>query len=388
MIAERASRLRAPQSIAISREAKALRAQGVDVIDLSIGQPDFPPPLNGLDLNRLASDSVAHAYGASDGAPALRAAIARYNAQKHGLDIQPENVIVTAGSKIGILYALVALADPGTSAIVPKPCWLSYDDLCFWANIDVEVVDATAEEQLLPGVQRILGAVSGSTRVAFLNSPNNPTGRCYRAEEITELYRGMRDHNVALILDAIYDDFDFYGHGLRLADLGGPSFPSGLVYVHGFSKLFSMAGHRIGYIVAEAEIIERLSIIQAQLMTCPSTFSQQMATNMMLDLDDGYIGQIRQTYLERAEAIASLLSDAGIGFCKPEGAFYLMMDTSFIDPVSMNACTRILKEASVALVPGSAYGTCADGFSRMSLTADTATLKQAVTRILELGKPG
>lgn len=387
MLSNKVTQLGFPKSIAVAEAAANLKSQGVDIIDLSIGQPDFFPPISMTQLESCFHEAQAHRYSNSLGLGNLRDIIAKQLSIKHKVSLQSEQVVITPGAKSALYYLLASLVDKDSTVIVPEPSWLSYTSLAGWNENKIVTLAGTESERFLVSNEAILNAVDNhSAKVVLINSPINPTGVAWPIDQLRELYNELCRRKVFMILDAIYDDFLFSERSVLLSDFSKDEIPKYLVYVHGFSKTFSLSGHRLGYVVASREIVTGVGRVQSQLNTCPSTFSQYLAIEMLSNLEQHYYDKIRDTYSSRSHLAQKQLSESGIEYIEPDGTFYLMMNSDFIAPKSVQAASIILDKCNVAVVPGEAYGKCTDGYVRLSLIQPKELVLEALSRIAALKK--
>lgn len=386
MFSKKVRSLQLPKSIAIANLANQMKVQGINVIDLSIGQPDFSPDLSSIDIAGIIDDKASHHYSSSHGIEALREEILRLMERKHHVDyIGVKNIIVTPGAKLAIHYIIECLVNPGDSVILPEPTWLSYVDLIKWSKGEARIISGEGEQEFLCSVDDILDGITENTKIVLINSPVNPIGKIWSVESIKRLYLELSSRKIFLVIDAIYDDFDFYKKCFNFSDLILTSFPNYLVYIHGFSKTFAMPGHRLGYIVADEVLVQTLVKLQSNLMTCPSTISQVIAVEMLKNIDvDHFIATQLKVFNNRREIAEEFLVKAGLDYIPPEGAFYLMLKVDFISNDSVVSAKVILEECFVAVVPGIAYGQSVSLFVRLSLVQSASDILEALTRILSL----
>lgn len=386
MLSNKVDKLSLPQSIAIANEADKLKGQGIDIIDLSIGQPDFSPDLSRVDIKNLLNQRSPHLYSSSNGILALRVDIVSLLEKKHCVDyIGLKNIIVTPGAKLGLHYLVESLINPGDSVVLPEPSWLSYVDLIHWSKGEARVIHGRVDKKFLCSIEDILNTVTSTTKAVLINSPVNPTGQIWSIVDIKRLYFELASKNVFLIIDAIYDDFDFYNECFNFSKLDLTSFPQYLVYIHGFSKTFAMPGHRLGYIVANEFLVKALSSVQSNLMTCPNTLSQEIASEMLRSIDvDKFIASQVKIFNDRREFAELFLSENSFEYIPPKGGFYIMLKVDFISFDSIVSAKIILEECHIAVVPGIAYGKSMSEFVRLSLVQSTSDILKALKRILML----
>ena len=370
--------MKQPASIEISQKAQELKSRGVNIIDLSVGQPDFQPPINANIMHKVLSQENHSGYSSPFGIPELRTLISTYVNQKHDTSLSAGNIIVTPGAKLGLLYTINALCPRDSQIIIPEPCWLSYQELARYSGVNIKTVPSIAINRFIPTLANILAAIVPSTKAVLINNPVNPSGVCWPSSLLRNLLTELKKRNIYLILDAIYDDFDFHQKIETLHALCQSKTLSHLAYVHGFSKSLALTGHRLGYIASDEGTISKIATIQSNLMTCPSTFSQHIVEQILLQDQERYISTQVKEFKKRAAFFTAKLIEKNIPFISPDGAFYILVDTRVLTPKSAEASMILLDKYHLASVPGAAYGVSAEGYVRLSLTQPISILNQAI----------
>lgn len=385
---ENVQRLQPSATIAVSSLAKALVAQGRDVINLSAGEPDFPTPGFIARAGIQAINEGRTRYTPAAGMPQLREAIARSLASAHGIsDVDPAGIVVSSGAKQSLFNALFVLTGPGDRVLVPVPYWTSYPEMVQLARAEPVPVRGPAERGYRIGPAELDAAWDDSVRALLLNSPSNPSGAVYRLEELEAIGRWARDRGVWLISDEIY---------ARLCYLGGPAaglfdLPSELldqaVIINGASKAYAMTGWRIGYSWCDPIIAARMSALQSHTTSNAATPSQYAAVAAFSanDEQEAELADMVTEFQARRDLVVQRLEERlpGTDHVAPDGAFYLFfrVDRWFSDehPDSVALCKHLIEEAGVALVPGSAFGE--DRYVRLSFAASRAELEEAFDRL-------
>lgn len=390
LLAERLSRISPSQTIAISTKARALKAEGRDVISLSAGEPDFDTPAHIKAAAIAAIERGETKYTDVAGTPALRRAIAERFRRDHGLDYKPEEIIVSTGGKQVIFNAMLATLDAGDEVIIPSPCWVSYPDIVALAGGRPVLVPCSQNNGFKLRAEELEAAITPRTKWFILNSPCNPTGAAYAAEELRPLADVLLRHpHVWVFTDDIYEKL-VYG-GFRPATLAAlePRLRARTVTMNGVSKAYAMTGWRIGYAGAPRELIKAMDTLQSQSTSNPSSVSQAAALAAVSGPDDS-IHEMARVYEQRRDMVVAMLNAAkGIRCHKPEGAFYvfpsiegclgrtspggrrLATDEDFV--------TALLEEEGVAAVHGTAF--MAPGYMRISYATSTEALREACLRI-------
>jgi len=380
--AERVERVSPSATVSISNAASELEADGVDVVDLSVGEPDFPTPENVVRAGKEAIDDGYTGYAPSPGVPELREEIAE-KLRADGLDCGPENVLVTPGGKQALYELFQTLVDDGDEVLLLDPAWVSYEAMAKLAGSTLRRVDlAPYDFALEPALPDLAEAVSDDTSLLVVNSPSNPTGAVYSNEAL----RGVRDlaveHDITTISDEIYKEITYGTEATSLGSLSGMA--ERTITLNGFSKAYSMTGWRLGYFAGPEEVVEQAGKIHSHSVTCATHFVQYAGVEALRNTDDA-VAEMREAFRERRDMLCDLLAEHGVEVSRPEGAFYLMLPVGS-DGDSENDeewCEQAIEEAHVATVPGSAFGT--PGYARVSYAAGTERLREAVDRLADTG---
>lgn len=389
-IADRLNKISPSQTIAISAKARALKAEGRDIISLSAGEPDFDTPASIKAAAIRAIETGQTKYTDVAGTPALRAAVAERFKLDSGLDYKPEEIIVSTGGKQVIYNAMVATINKGDEAIIPAPCWVSYPDIVALADGIPVIVPCRAENGFKLTAEDLEAAITPKTKWFFLNSPCNPTGATYSAEDLRPLCDVLLKHpHVWVFTDDIYDKLVYDGFKPATIVQVEPRLRDRTVTMNGVSKAYAMTGWRIGFSGAPLELTKAMNKLQGQSTSNPCSIAQAAALEAVSGPQD-FIATMCETYRERRDLVVSMLNQAsGITCGRPEGAFYVFP--------SMSGClgkrtqkgviidrdeafvTALLDEEGVAAVHGSAFMFA--GHFRVSYATDTESLREACTRI-------
>ncbi|PSP97044.1 aspartate aminotransferase [Halobacteriales archaeon QS_5_70_17] len=376
--ADRVTRIEPSATVAVSNLASELEADGVDVVDLSVGEPDFPTPEVVSEAGKDAIDEGHTGYAPSNGIPELREEIADALGER-GLSYGADQLIVTPGGKQGLFETFQALVDEGSEVVLLDPAWVSYEAMAKIAGADLNRVDLTPYDfQLEPALDDLAEAVSDDTSLLVVNSPNNPTGAVYSEAAL----EGVRDlaveHDVTVISDEIYDRIT-YG-GVEAPSLGAlDGMGDRTVTLNGFSKAYSMTGWRLGYIAAPEDLIDQAGKLQSHSVTCATHFVQHAGVTALRECDE-FVAEMRDEFAERREMLADLFGDHGVDVPLGDGAFYMMVP---VDEDDQAWCENAIEEAHVAMVPGSAFG--APGYARLSYAASEQRLREGVQRLADGG---
>ena len=383
-VSDRVHSIAASQSLAMAARARAMKAAGIDVISMSLGEPDMETPIH---IRQAAQEAVADGwshYGPVAGIPSLRAAIARQQNNVVGNRIawEADDVMVSVGAKMAIYNAIQTAINSGDEVIIPMPSWVSYSEMVKLAGGKVVAVDTKFEDDYCMTPEQLRAALSDKTRMLILCSPNNPTGSIYNREKLEALVAILRDYpEVCVLSDEIYASLSYDISPLSMAAFEPLS--DRLIIVNCVSKAYAMTGYRIGWLMTKNRpFINACIRLQGQQLTC-ATMVAQKAAEAALTGPQTCVEQMRKVFEERRDLICRLAAEIpGWKFKKPQGAFYLFPDVSAIGYGNAVA-EMLLEKAHVAVVPGVAFG-CPECI-RLSYAISTEEIKEAMRRIKELG---
>ena len=394
IISNRIAALEESATLRVAALCQQLRSEGVDVIGLSLGEPDFPAPAH---VKQAAIDAVnndvSH-YGPTPGFPALRQAIAdTLNADLKEYAVQPYNaneIVVSVGAKQALCNAIEALIGPGDEVIMPTPCWVSYVEMVKIAQGKSVLVKTTMENNFCLTAEQLEMAITPNTKLLMLCSPNNPTGSVYSLENLKALVEVLKKHpQIVVLADEIYQHILYTGKHETLAQF--PELENRLVLINGVSKAYAMTGYRIGWLAShDKDLITAVKRLQGQTISCATTIAQKAAEAAYAGPQD-CVEEMRQAFHRRRDLIVSLAKEIpGMKVLEPQGAFYLFPDVSAYFGKQYNGqtihnaddvVTYLLTEAHVALVSGSAFGE--DNCIRFSYATSEELLIEAMRRVKE-----
>ncbi len=388
-LSARLNRLAPSATLAMSQKSGELKAQGVDVINLSVGEPDFNTPDHIKEAAKKAVDDNYSRYSPVPGYPALRQAIADKLKRENGLDYALSQIVCSNGAKQSVCNAVMALVGEGDEVIIPAPYWVSYPQMVLMADGTPVYVEAGIEQDFKITPEQLEAAITPRTRLLILCSPSNPTGSVYSAEELEGLAAVLRRHeNVIVLSDEIYEHINYVGRHASIASC--PGMKERTVLVNGVSKAYAMTGWRIGFIAAPEWIAKACNKLQGQYTSGPCSVSQMAATAAFAGPQE-CVEEMRRAFERRKELIVKLAKEVpGFEVNDPHGAFYLFPKCSAYfgkkcgDRVinnSMDFAMFLLEEAHVATVGGDAFGS--PECFRMSYATSDENIVEALRRIKE-----
>lgn len=388
-ISTRVESLSPSQTLAMSQKSAELKAAGVDVINLSVGEPDFNTPAHIKEAAKRAIDDNFTFYTPVPGYMSLRKAIADNLKATDGVDFAPEQIVVSNGAKQALCNAVLALVNPGDEVIIPTPAWVSYVEMVKLAEGTNVLVPAGIEQDFKITPAQLEAAITPRTRLMILCSPSNPTGSVYSHQELQGLVDVISRHpQITVIADEIYQHINFTGSFTSLSAF--PEIADRTVVINGVSKAYAMTGWRIGFIAAPLPIAKACSKLQSQYTSNPSSVAQKAAEAAYLGPQD-CVEEMRKAFERRRDLVVSLAREIpGLKVNCPQGAFYLFPEVSSYLGKSFNGKTiatdsdlamYLLEEGHVATVAGSAF--CLPGYIRLSYATSDDNIREAIRRIAE-----
>ncbi len=381
-ISNRVQALAPSQTLAMSQKSQELKAQGVDVINLSVGEPDFNTPEHIKEAAKKAIDDNFSFYTPVPGYMSLRKAISAKLKNENAIDFAPEQIVVSNGAKQSLCNVILAVINPGDEVVIPTPAWVSYVEMVNLAEGKSVLVPATIEQNFKITPEQLRAAITERTRLVFFNSPSNPTGSVYSKEELQALVNVLVDFPDVLILsDEIYEHINFTGEFTSLASF--PEIADRVCVVNGVSKAYAMTGWRIGYLAAPLWL-------QSQYTSGASSIAQKAAEAAYTGSQE-CIEEMRKAFERRRDLIVGLASAIpGWKVNRPDGAFYLFPEVSsyfgkrygdYVINNDADLAMYLLEEGHVATVAGSAF--CCPGYIRLSYATSDDTIREAIRRIEE-----
>lgn len=372
-----------PATLLMARRSRELRAQGRDIIDLSLGEPDHDPPAFALEAAHEALRGPWHKYPPVNGYLDLRQAIAAKFKRDNGLEYTADQIVVSTGAKQALMNVVMSLIGPGDEAVIPAPFWVSYAEQVRLCGGTPVIVNSTLEEDWKAPIDRIAAAITPRTRLIMFSSPCNPSGSVLSRTELEALAEVVRRHpNVYVVADEIYEHIVFDGAHESFAAL--PGMAERTITVNGLSKAFALTGWRLGYIGAPLWIAQAAMKVQGQFTSGTNTIAQRVAKSCM-EADPGLLAPMRADFLRRRDLVLRELKNIPGWRCNvPQGAFYLLPDVrSCIDgrtiTGSVDLSLYLLDKVGVSLVEGRSFG--AEGTLRISYATSDAKLSEAMARV-------
>lgn len=389
-LSDRLNRLAPSATLAMSQRSNEMMAQGINVINMSVGEPDFMTPDHVKEAGKKAIDDNFSKYSPVPGYLSLRKAIANKLKRENNLSYSASEVIVGTGGKQGVCNTILALVNPGDEVIIPAPYWVSYPQMVKLAGGEPVIVSAGIEQDFKVTADQLKAAITSKTKLIILCSPSNPTGSVYTKEELEALAKIVLEHNDLFVLsDEIYEHINYIGCHASIAACEGMK--ERTIICNGVSKAYAMTGWRLGWVAAPEWIIKGLNKLQGQYTSGTSSVSQ-MAALAAYEGDQGCVEDFRKAFQRRRDLIVSLAKEVpGLEVNVPEGAFYLFpkcssyfgkTDGKHVVNNSTDFALYLLEEGHVATVAGDAFGS--PDYFRMSYATSDDNIIEALSRIKEV----
>ena len=386
-LSNRLNRLQPSATLAMSQKSAELKAQGIDIINMSVGEPDFNTPDAIKQAAHQAIDDNYSRYSPVPGYPVLREAIVQKLKRENGLDYSANQILCSNGAKQSVCNTIMTLVNEGDEVIVPAPYWVSYPQMVILADGTPVFIEATIEQDFKITPEQLEAAITPKTRALILCSPSNPTGAVYSAEELEGLATVLRRHErIIVIADEIYEHINYVGKHASIAQI--PDMKDRTVVINGVSKAYAMTGWRIGFIAAPEWIVKGCNKLQGQYTSGPCSVSQ-IAAAAAFSGDQQCVEDMRQAFERRKNLIVRLAREIpGLEVNEPHGAFYLFPKCSAYFGKSYNGRTinnstdfamYLLEEGHVATVGGDAFGS--PECFRMSYATSDDNIREAMSRI-------
>ena len=381
MLSKRIQTLSSSLTIAISTLARELKAEGKDVISFSAGEPDFDTPVAVKEAAKKALDEGHTKYTAVPGTPELLEAVANKLKRENGLTYATNQIQTNNGAKHSLFNLFQALIDEGDEVIIPAPYWVTYPELVKYAGGTSVIIETTDENGFKITAEQLKDAITPKTKLLVLTSPSNPTGAVYSKEELEALAEVLKDTNVLVASDEMYEKLVFGDtQFVATASISDDMFQR-TITINGLSKSAAMTGWRFGYMAsANTELISVMNKLQSQSTSNINSITQDAAIVGLDGTIDKEVEEMRAAFEERCNEAVELFNGVdGLSVVKPNGAFYLFVNIKKVSNDSMQFCKDLLEAEGVAVVPGVGFG--AEGYFRFSFATDIETIREGVKRI-------
>lgn len=377
MLSKRLIGIEESATIKMGHLAKQLQEEGKDVLNFSLGEPDFKTPDHICEAAKKALDLGYTHYTSSAGIMELREEIAKKIREENKVDVKAEEVIVTTGGKQAIYEVMMSVLDEGDEVIFLDPAWVTFE-----AAVRIAGGKPRWAKRVEEGVkyESLESAVSEKTKMIIINSPNNPVGYVLGESELKEIADFARDHNLLVLSDEIYEKIIYGRRHVSIASLDGMQ--ERTIIINGFSKTYAMTGWRVGYAIAPAEIITGMLKIQQHSVTCAPSISQFAALAALINSQE-CVEEMVAEFKRRREVIVKRLNDVGLRCLNPEGSFYAFVNTSNHGN-DLEFTERLLKEVYIIVTPGSAFGPAGKDYVRFSFATSMENIVEGMERIEEM----
>jgi aspartate/methionine/tyrosine aminotransferase len=363
--------------------ARALEAQGKSIVHLEIGEPDFDTPANAREAAKKALDAGATHYAPFAGIPPLREAIAKDATARKGFDVTPDRVFVTVGGKGVMVYAILALVDPGDEVIVPDPGYPIYESLTRFVGGTPVPIPIRMENEFRLDVDELASLITPRTKLIVINSPANPTGGVLTRSDLERIAELATEHDLLVLADEIYGRILYDGmEHVSIASL--PGMAERTIVLDGFSKTFAMTGWRLGYAIVPQALAQTYGTLIINTISCAPTFVQMGAVEAMTGPQDPIAAMVKEFRVRRDLVVDGLNAIPGVRCLSPHGAFYVFPDISGTGLTGAELADKLLHEAGVCVLAGTAFGHTGTGHIRISYANSRENLTEALTRIRSL----
>jgi aspartate/methionine/tyrosine aminotransferase len=378
-VAARMARLGTESAFEVLARAKALERQGKDIVHLEIGEPDFDTPVHIRDAAKRALDDGATHYGPSAGLPELREAIARHVSETRGIRATPEQVVVTPGAKPIMFFVIMALVGEGDEVLYPDPGFPIYESVINFVGgtaVGVPLREATGFNFDMEFFER---HITPRTKLIIINSPQNPTGGVLEKAQIQRIAAVARERDIPVLTDEIYRHFLYDGEFASI--LREPGMPERTILLDGFSKSYAMTGWRLGYGVMPVALAEHVTRLMVNSASCTASFVQ-LAGVAALEGEQASVGRMVAEFRRRRDLVVDGLNRLpGVKCVLPRGAFYVFPNITGTGRSSADVAQRLLDDAGVAVLSGTAFGAHGEGYLRLSYANSEANLRKALARM-------
>ncbi|MXY22789.1 MAG: pyridoxal phosphate-dependent aminotransferase [Dehalococcoidia bacterium] len=383
-LAQRMTRLGTETAFEVLAKARLLEAEGMDVVHLEIGEPDFDSPSNIVEAGKSALDDGFTHYGPSPGFPDLRDRIAQEIRETRGVHVAGDNVVVTPGGKPIMFFLIMALVDQGDEVLYPNPGFPIYESMINFVGGVPAPMQLHESRDFNIDIDEVERSISERTKLMIVNSPNNPCGSVMSRDDLERLAQLAMDNDIAVLSDEIYSGFLYEGEHHSISSF--PGMRERTIILDGFSKSYAMTGWRIGYGVMPLELVEPISRLVTNSVSCTAGFTQVAALEALNGSREDVYSMVAEFKKRRSIIVDGLNSIKGIRCPLPKGAFYAFPNVEETGLSSRRFADDLLTEAGVACLPGESFGQYGDGFVRFSFANSTQNIEKALDRIEDFVK--
>jgi aspartate/methionine/tyrosine aminotransferase len=381
MLAKRMQRLGTETAFEVLARAKALEAEGRDIVHLEIGEPDFDTPRNIIDKAVEALNSGYTHYGPSAGLPDVRKTFAAFIAGDRGIDVGPENVVIVPGGKPIIYFPLMALIDPGDEVLYPNPGFPIYESVINFLEGKPVPLKLAEEKDFSFDIEDLRALANDKTKLLIINSPQNPTGGMLSAADLDAIAELAIKHDFWVLSDEIYSKIIYEGTHDSISTR--PGMLERTIILEGHSKTYAMTGWRLGYGIMPAELATAVAKLQTNCTSCTASFTQIAGAEALTGPQDAAQAMVAEFQVRRDILVAGLNAIEGITCKKPRGAFYVFPNISALNLTSKQVETRLLEEFGVAALAGTSFGAYGEGYLRFSYANSQENIRKALQRFGE-----
>ena len=352
-----------------------------DVISLGVGEPDFDTPWHVRDEGIYSLEKGRTFYTSNSGLMELRQEICNYIKRKQGVSYDPKHeVLITVGGSEAIDIGLRAVINPGDEVLIPQPSFVSYEPCAIMAGGVPVIIELKEENEFRLTAEELENAITEKTKILILPFPNNPTGAIMEREDLEAIAEVIRKHDILVMSDEIYAELTYKEKHVSIIEMEGMR--ERTILINGFSKAYAMTGWRLGYACGPREILEQMTKLHQFAIMCAPTTSQYAAVEALRNGDDD-VQEMKTAYNQRRRYLMNAFQEMGLSCFEPFGAFYIFPCIKEFGMTSEEFAERFLKEEKVAVVPGTAFGDCGEGFLRISYAYSLDTLKLAIGKLAD-----
>lgn len=391
MLSKRLSKITPSVTVGINSKVKELKSNGVEVINLSIGEPDFNVPEKAKEYGKKSLDDNITKYNLVPGILELREEICKKLKDENNIEYSPDQIVLSSGAKNSITNLLLAVTDPGDEVLLPLPYWVSYSEMVKIVNAVPVEVPTKKENSFKATKEDLLASITDKTKLIIITNPSNPTGAVYTRDELLEIAEVCLEKGIYIMADEIYEKIKYDDTFVSVASLS-PEIKDITITVNGFAKSAALTGTRLGYTASNSEIAKAMTSIQGHIISHPCLVAQYVGLGALKECQSD-MDHMVATYKHRCELITDRLDKIDhIGYVKPSGAFYIFIDLSEVkarykyeDSFSIKFCEDFLENERVAVVPGKAFGI--DEYIRISYACHEDDFLEGLDRLEKFIKP-